>query len=198
MIDLAQQTEYPWQGQIKITFRQETGREVALRMRVPAWAETANLKVNGSAAGVTVKPGSYAEVKRAWKAGDTVELSLPMEPRLLEANPKVEEARNQVAVARGPVVYALESTDLPAGIKPMDVALPLAAKLTPRYDAALLGGVVVIEGEGRLISQGDWSGLLYRPVKPGKSESVKLKLIPYYAWNNRGVPHMSVWIPLVR
>jgi len=198
VIDLAQQTDYPWQGLVKITFNQDTGREVALRLRIPGWAETAALKVNGSAAGAAAKPGSYAEVKRAWKKGDTIELTLPMEPRLLEANPKVEEARNQVAVARGPVVYALESFDLPAGIRPMDIALPATAKLTPRHDASLLGGVTVLEGEGRLISQGDWSMQLYRPVKPGKPESVKLKLIPYYAWNNRGVPYMSVWLPLVR
>jgi hypothetical protein len=80
----------------------------------------------------------------------------------------------------------------------MDIALPATAKLTPRHDASLLGGVTVLEGEGRLIPQGDWSLQLYRPVKPGKPESVKLKLIPYYAWNNRGVPYMSVWLPLVR
>jgi hypothetical protein len=121
-----------------------------------------------------------------------------MDMRLLEANPKVEEARNQVAVARGPVVYALESFDLPPGVKPMDVAIPAAAKFSARHDPSLLGGVTVIEGEARLVPQGDWSGQLYRPLKPARQESVKLRLIPYYAWNNRGVPYMSVWLPVMR
>jgi len=156
------------------------------------------VKLNGSASGVASKPGTYAEISQVWKAGDTIELDLPMEPRMLEANPKVEEARNQVAVARGPVVYALESLDLPIGVKPADVALPVSAKLTARHDRTLLGGVTVIEGEGRLIRQGDWTGQLYRPLKSGKPESVPLRLIPYYAWNNRGVPYMSVWLSVLR
>jgi uncharacterized protein len=198
VIDLAQQTEYPWQGQVKFTFRQGTGRELSIRLRIPGWAEKASLKVNGAPVTAPALPGSYAEVRRAWKAGDTIELDLPMEVRLLEANPKVEEARNQVAVARGPVVYALESVDLPAGVKPTDVALPLTAKLTARHDKSLLGGVTVIEGDGRLVRQGDWTGQLYRSVRPSRVESVPLKLIPYYAWNNRGVPYMSVWIPATR
>jgi len=198
VVDLVQQTEYPWQGQIKFTFQQGTAQALALRLRIPAWAESATLKVNGSAANTIVRPGSYAEVSRVWKAGDTIELALPMEPRLLEANPKVEEARNQVAVARGPVVYALESFDLPAGVMPTDVALPADAKLTARHDRMLLGGVTVLEGEGRLVRQGDWTNQLYRPLRPGKPECVPLRLIPYYAWNNRGVPYMSVWLAVAR
>ena len=198
VVDIVQQTDYPWQGLVRFTFKQGTEQPMALRVRVPAWAETASLKVNGSAVGVVAKPGTYAEVRRVWKAGDTIELDLPMEPRLLEAHPKVEEAHNQVAVARGPVVYALESTDLPPSVKPTDVALPVTAKLTARHDRTLLGGVTLIEGEGRLIRQGDWSGQLYRPLKAERLESVKLRLIPYYAWNNRGLPYMRVWLSVLR
>jgi len=197
-IDLAQQTAYPWQGAIKFTFKQPTAGALALRLRIPGWAESASIKVNGNPAGVETKPGSYAEVRREWKAGDTIELDLPMPARLLEANPKVEEAANQIAVARGPVVYALESHDLPDGIKPSDVALPANVKLAARHDAKLLGGVTVLEGEARLIRQGDWSGQLYRPLKSGKPETVKIRLIPYYAWNNRGIPYMRVWLNLDR
>jgi hypothetical protein len=197
-LDLTQQTDYPWQGLIKFTINQHAGKEFALMLRIPGWARNATLKVNGKPLGLTLKPQSYAEVRRTWSAGDTVELDLPMEPRFVEANPKVEEAWNQVAVMRGPTVYCLESTDLPPGVKPLDVALPVAARLSARHDPSLFGGVTVIETQGRLIRTGDWSDRLYRTLTPAKPETINLKLIPYYAWNNRGVPYMSVWLPAIR
>lgn len=198
VIDLAQQTGYPWQGRIQFTFRQDVQRPLALRLRIPGWAESATVLVNGSPAGTNAAPGGYAEVSRAWKKGDTVVLDLPMPVRLWEANPKVEEARNQVAVMRGPVVYALESTDLPDGVKPGDVVLSSAVKFTARHDVALLGGVTVVEGEGQLVPEGDWSKRLYRPLPPARPRKVMLRMIPYYAWNNRGVPYMSVWLSVTR
>ena len=72
-------------------------------------------------------------MRRAWAAGDVVELTLPMKPRLVEAHPLVEEARNQVAVMRGPLVYCLESIDLPKGVRVSDRRLiPRRSKLRPR------------------------------------------------------------------
>lgn len=197
-LDLTQQTEYPWQGLVKLTFNQPTGKELAIRLRIPRWAERASLKVNGQPATLSLKPGIYAEIRRSWAAGDTVELNLPMEPRLVEAHPKAEEARNQVAIVRGPVVYCLESHDLPASIKPLEVGIPLSIRLTARHDPTLLGGVTVIEGRGRVLPMGDWTGQLYRRLVPDKPETVNFRLIPYYAWNNRGLSHMSVWLPTVR
>lgn len=78
------------------------------------------------------------------------------------------------------------------------MALPVNAKLTARYDRALLGGVTVIEGEGRHVRQGDGTNQLYRPLRPGKPENDALLLIHYYTWNNRGVPYMSVWLAVAR
>lgn len=197
-LDLTQQTEYPWQGLVKLTVNQPTGKELAIRLRIPRWVELASLKVNGKPATLSLEPGTYAEIRRSWAAGDTIELNLPMEPRLVEAHPKAEEVRNQVAIMRGPVVYCLESNDLPAGAKPIEVGIPISIRLTTRHDPKLLGGVTVIEGRGRLLPMGDWTGQLYRRPVPDKPESVNFRLIPYYAWNNRGVSHMSVWLPIVR
>ncbi|MCL5745241.1 MAG: glycoside hydrolase family 127 protein, partial [Acidobacteria bacterium] len=197
-VDLTQATAYPWDGKVTITVKQLSGPEGALMLRIPGWAVSPRLAVNGKPVAVALRPQSYAEVRRRWSPGDKVELDLGMQTRLAEANPRVEEARNQVAVTRGPIVYCLESPDLPAGIGVDDVAVPPDAKFTPRYDAGLLKGVTVLEGEGRLVRSGDWSGQLYRFLKPGAPESVKLRLIPYYAWGNRGIPYMTVWLPLAR
>ena len=197
-VSLSQETDYPWEGQVKFTVSEPAGKELALKLRIPEWAEGAALRVNGKRLGATARPGAYAEIRRTWSAGDTVELELPMSPRLVEAHPKVEEARNQVAVMRGPLVYCLESHDLPAGVKPSEVVIPAGVRLRPRFEARLLGGVTVLEGRALVVGEGDWAGRLYRTLRPEARRTAPLRLIPYYAWNNRGVPHMTVWLPLDR
>ena len=64
-----------------------------------------------------------------------------------------------------------------------------------RFDKSLLGGVMVLEAQARLRPDGDWTGLLYRTLRPEPARSARIRLIPYYAWANRGMSHMTVWIP---
>ena len=118
-IKLHQETDYPWAGAIKITIDAAPERPIALKLRIPGWLKIgqASLKVNGEANQQELMPGTYAEVKRAWKAGDTLELNLQFAATMWEANPLVEETTNQVAVKYGPVVYCLEGNDLPQGVK---------------------------------------------------------------------------------
>jgi len=194
-VKLTQDTDYPWDGRIKISV--QSAGDFTLNLRIPAWAEGAAVRVNGQA-GPAAKPGAYAAVARTWRPGDHVELTLPMKARFVEANPKAEELRNQVAVMRGPVLYALESPDLPAEVRISEVALPLDVKFKPRYDAQLLRGVTVLEGQAVRLREGSWTGALYRTVKKTTPEKINVKLIPYYAWDNRGIPYMTVWMPLVR
>ena len=96
---------------------------------------------------------------------------------------------------RGPVVYCLESVDLPAGVDIGEIRIPSDARLAPRHDATLLGGVTVLEGRACRVRKGDWSGVLYRDLDT-TLEDVAITLIPYYAWNNRGLTQMTVWMPL--
>jgi DUF1680 family protein len=195
-VKLKQETDYPWDGRVKLTMETSPAGEVSLFLRVPGWAEGSTLAVNGKP--VAVVAGRYAEVRRTWAAGDVVELTLPMKPRLVEAHPLVEEARNQVAVMRGPLVYCLESTDLPKGTGVQGVALPRDVKLTPRSDRGLLGGVAVLEGTAEAAADAVWGDGLYREFKPSAPRPVGIKLIPYYAWANRGKSEMTVWMPLGR
>ena len=119
-----------------------------------------------------------------------------MEPRLVEGNPKIEEVRNQVAVMRGPLVYCLESPDLPDGVAVSEIRIPRDIVFAARHEPDLLGGITVLEGEARRVCEGDWTGQLYRPLDPGQGEPVRLRLIPYFAWANRGISEMTVWMPL--
>jgi DUF1680 family protein len=92
-------------------------------------------------------------------------------------------------------VYCLESPDLPQGVRVQDVIVPIDTKLTPRYDADLLGGVEVVEANVLARPSGDWSAKLYRPVEPATVKKLRVRFVPYYAWSNRGPSEMSVWVP---
>src|SRR5262249_33091060 len=159
-------------------------------------AKGATLHVNNRLEQKAIRPSRYVEVKRRWKAGDVVALNLPPRTQLLQAHPLVEEARNHVAVKRGPVRYCLESPDLPKGVTVPTVALPPSTEFTPRFDRTLLGGVTVLEGNAQAVVEPEWKKELYREFRPAAPRGIKLKLIPYYAWGNRGRSEMSVWLPL--
>jgi DUF1680 family protein len=195
---LTQQTDYPWDGRVTITVDAAPKTDCSLLLRIPGWARGAALRLNGTPVARRPEPGSYFELRRAWSAGDVVELAFPMPAVLMEAHPLVEEARNQVAVRRGPIVYCLESADLPGGVRVQDVAIPRTIELKPRFDPALLGGLTVLEGRAEAWPAGDWSGKLYRELPDASPKAFDLRLIPYYAWGNRGHSEMTVWMPLGR
>jgi DUF1680 family protein len=196
-LKLTQTTDYPWDGRIKVRLDAVPDREFALKLRIPAWADGATLSVNGKAL-PNPPSGKYAEIRRRWAAGDVVELVLPLRVRLLEAHPLVEEARNHVAVQRGPVVYCQESSDLEKGTRILDIAIPLKIELAPRFDRKLLGGVTVLEGRATAIDGSSWKDELYREVAANAGRGISIKLIPYYAWGNRGESEMTVWLPRSR
>jgi len=195
-IKLSQETDYPWNGRVRIKVETCREKEFSIKLRIPNWANGASVRVNDSPADFP-PPESYFEIKRVWKAGDFVDLDLPMPVRLMEANPLVEDDLNQVAVQRGPMVYCLESPDLPAGVKISDVMVPSNLKLIARYNQRLLDGIVVLEGSALVRPNKKWSGKLYREFQPDELKSVKIKFIPYCVWQNRGPSEMSVWLPRV-
>lgn len=196
-VAVAQDTEYPWAGRVRIKVVEAPTKEFALKLRVPGWVGDMSVRVNFRPVQVT-KPArsAYVELRRTWRAGDIVDLDLLMRTELIEAHPLIEETLSQVAVKRGPVVYCLESIDLPDGVKPLDVVILPEAELLARYDGRLLGGVVVLEGTALARSVDDWTGQLYRPLGTHVLRPVKIRLIPYYAWGNRGRGEMSVWLPV--
>jgi DUF1680 family protein len=195
-IEWIQESDYPWNGKVKITIRKAPQAPFAVHLRIPEWARGATVGVNGAGWDEGgIRPRSYVAITRNWQAGDVIELDLPMTVRLLEGNPKIETTRNQLAVFRGPVLYCLESVDLPEGFRMEHMILPRNAELAARYDSDLLGGVVVLEGELLARRQEEWSDVLYRDVNLQPPVNVPVKLIPYYAWSNRGISEMTVWMP---
>lgn len=196
-IRLTMQTDYPWDGRIRVTLDEvSSGKPFCLRMRVPAWAKGAGLSVDGGAVDREFPPATYARLERAWKSGDRIELKLPMSIRRMAANPRLEQARNHVAIMRGPVVYCLESVDLPPDVSIEQIRLPRQSAWTVRHEQDLLGGVTVLQTLAYAVPEIDADGPLYQELPAGEPRQVPIRLIPYYAWNNRSEPKMTVWIPL--
>ncbi len=196
-IQLEQATNYPWDGNIAITIKEIPSRQLAFFLRIPGWCKKASIKVNGKLIDQPLAPSSYQSIKRLWKAGDKIELVLDMPATLIESNPLVEETRNQITVKRGPVVYCLESADLLSSQKVFAVTIPSGIQFTTKPMAIDKGQVVALEGEARLLQNGNWNNTLYKELNTN-TQPIKIRLIPYYAWANRGQTDMTVWMPLAR
>ncbi|MEX0324309.1 MAG: glycoside hydrolase family 127 protein [Puniceicoccaceae bacterium] len=192
-VKLTQQTEFPWDG--KVLLMLQSSGNFTIKLRIPYWADGASIKVNGKRADGAV-PGEYAEVSRKWKKGDTIELNLPMEVKLLVSDPMIEQTRGQVAVKRGPVVYCLESHDIPKGVNIQDVQIPSDAVWKAEFREDQLDGVTVLKTRAEVVqAQGRELGTI-RELGDVKVSQVDIEMIPYFAWHNRGECKMTVWMPL--
>jgi DUF1680 family protein len=197
---IEQKTGYPWSGSVEFTISPAKPGEFSLFVRVPGWSAASSITVNGRPAGVPVKSGTYAELRRQWNPGDKVVLKLDIEPRLIESNPLVRENTGRVAVERGPLVYCLEQPDQPELPSIFDASLALTGKgFSSEFHKELLGGIVVLKHEGIVSGKPLSDAPLYARYEPVRGQSagktVELTLIPYYAWANRGPAAMEVWIP---
>jgi DUF1680 family protein len=192
---LREESDYPWDGSIRFVVEHAAGGGMPLHLRIPGWSRGATLSVNGVPVEVSA-PSTYARIEREWAAGDVVELDLPMPVRTVRAHRLAEELVGQVAVQRGPVVYCLESGDLPDDIALERVALRRGSSLEPTPTE--LGGqrITTLDGEFAVLPTGGDDDL-YEELGDSALESVSARLVPYFAWGNRGPSEMSVWLPVV-
>ena len=197
-LQLTQETNYPWDGNIQLTFDEGMKKPFSVFLRIPGWVNLAKLSVNGKVQNVALTPGTYAEVKGLWKKGDRIELILPMEAKLIEANPLVEETRNQVTVKRGPVVYCMESVDVPKGNNIFNLSIPARERWTLNFIKIDNSDIVSLSGQAEVMNTTDWKDQLYKEVSQKATLKEPVKLVPYYAWGNRGHSEMSVWLPVSR
>jgi len=190
-IKIAEDTRYPWDGDVALTLDPEGSGAFTVALRIPGWARDQPVPsdlyrfadTSGEPASISVRSRNaepekvplnirdgYVRIKRNWKRGDTIHLTLPMPARRIVANAGVKDDEGKAAIQRGPLVYAVEAID--NGGTALDLVVPRETALRARFRADLLNGVEVIAGEGS------------RPFVA----------IPYYAWNNRGQGEMAVWI----
>jgi DUF1680 family protein len=196
-VALRLETDYPWEGRVKVAIEGTDGDPWLLALRVPGWCEGASLQVNGQAVEGAATGGTYAAIERAWQVGDVVELDLPLVPRLTAPSPRVDAIRGSLAIECGPLVYCLEEADQEPDLNLLDVRIASGASLQATRREGLLSGVVVVEAQGSVVDVSPWQDELYRPapVEALPQREVMLTAVPYYAWSNRGPGTMRVWIP---
>ncbi|MFW9999062.1 MAG: glycoside hydrolase family 127 protein [Candidatus Hodarchaeota archaeon] len=192
-VSLFQETNYPWDGAVKITLFLTQKKQFVIAIRIPGWTQnkpmpsdlyrylTVNnqktkLKVNNEIMEFEIKNG-FARIQRTWKDNDTIELNLPMPIRRVISDPKLKENNNRVAIERGPIVYCIESIDN-EGESIFNIKLNDNDSLQEKYQSSLLKGIVTITNY----------------VKRKNKNLEKIFAIPYYAWANRGKSKMTVWI----
>jgi DUF1680 family protein len=195
-LKLKQETDYPWDGYIKISIQQTPDKKYSIFLRIPGWSSNASIKINGKEE-MSMNKVKYYELNRKWNKGDVIEISFPMEVKLMESNPLVEETRNQVAVMRGPVVYCLESPDMPNKMNVFDIGLTLSNNFKPVKKTINHQEIVFLEGSAIATNTSRWENKLYRQIYP-EGGAIQIDLIPYFAWNNRGPSEMTVWMPFKR
>ena len=194
--EVAIETDYPWDGDVRLRFRSAPEAPFRVVLRIPAWSKAFSLKLNGKKVDHDEIAEGYVGLTRNWSAGDELCLSLPMPARLLESHPRAEHCRNQIAVMRGPILYCLESVDLPKDVDFDDVFIPSDIDLSVEA-AGMPYGTRALVGEAYARPARTWDGELYRELGKDKPERFPIRLIPYYAWANRGKASMSIWIPLL-
>jgi hypothetical protein len=199
-VTVRQETGYPWDGTTLIQIDPASDASFAVHVRIPGWARDTVLPgdlyafadeaapepvllLNGEPLPLVIDNG-YVRIERQWTAGDVIQLHLPMPVRRVVAHPDVQDDQGRVALQRGPLVYCAEWPD--NGRHALDLVVPEDALLDSEYRPDLLGGVQVIRGDVRAIER--TIGGTVRTVDR------HFTAIPYYAWANRGMGEMAVWL----
>lgn len=176
-------TRYPDEGVVRVTVGADA--EFALTLRIPTWAAGATVQAGGEVQ--STAPGTYV-LRRAFHAGEAIELTLPVAPRVTRPDPRIDAARGCIAVERGPEVLALESVDLVGLDDVEDAVAGLPAAVPVEHD-----GRVWLPITRRTEEEKAWP---YDADRPAASPvGVEMPLVPYHSWGNRGPSTMRVWIP---
>jgi DUF1680 family protein len=193
-IEIEQQTNYPWDGKITLKIIKAPNSAYDFLLRIPGWSKDATISINDRKINTAVVSGTYSKINQKWKKGDVIELNIPMPVELMQANPLVEEIKNQIAIKRGPIVYCLESNQLPANTSINEVVLNANSQFTTSFTELNNRKLLTINATSFTNEDPDWNKKLYQPLSVKRTKEYNLKLIPYFAWGNDGKGEMTVWM----
>lgn len=201
-VPVTMETNYPWDGKIKIAVNPKSKTKFAMNLRIPGWAQgeavpgdlfvfenksktNFTITLNGKPLSYKMENG-YAIIERDWKKGDVIELNLPMEVKRIVSRPEVKQDMDRVALQRGPLVYCVEGAD--NNDQAWNLILPDQATFQTSYQKDLLDGITTIQFDAPTV----------QITNDGQSVTTEVKTItaiPYYSWCNRGQNQMQVWLP---
>jgi len=201
-IAIKMETNYPWDGTMKISIDPAKKIKTTLNIRVPGWAtglaapgglyhftdtqwDKPQLLVNGKPMDYRIEKG-YAVVHREWKKGDNIEFRIPMPVKMISSRKEVSENEGKLAFQRGPLVYCVEGADNQGR------ALNIIADGTP--EMAVEKGLILDEPVVMLTGKMTTVEIRDGGTSIG-TEKKTIKAIPYYSWCNRGSNEMQVWLP---
>ncbi|MFI5877128.1 glycoside hydrolase family 127 protein [Streptomyces sp. NPDC051445] len=194
-VALRVRTDYPSGAGVAVRIERSPRQPWTLSLRVPEWTRGATAWLTGpDGARQAVAPGT-ATLTRLFRPGDRIRLDLPMAPRWIGPDPRIDSLRGTAAVQRGPLVYCAESVDLPDG---HDVDAVRVDPSTGPEDGP--DGTVVAAGElappsdGRANEAWPYPPLGQVAAAPA-AERTGVVLVPYHSWANRGPSTMRVWLP---
>ena len=191
-VNVVQKTDYPYKEKVRLKISPKKPTAFAVRLRLPGWCRAPKLAINGKA--VALKPitrKGYACIDRTWKAGDTIELVLPMPAERIVAPPEARQTCGRVALKRGPVVYCLEEVDNGGALN--DLRLPRKAKISKVAAPDLLGGTVVLKTNALQRAWDKNDDQLYSNRAP-RYRKTPVTAIPYALWAHRKPGEMLVWM----
>ena len=192
-IDIEQVTNYPWDGEVQLKLNKVPKDNYAVYLRIPGWCYNADVTINGRNMEEDLVSGSYLKINRTWKKGDIININMPMPVELMQANPLVEETKNQVAVKRGPLVYCLESDDISKNERINDIILDVNSDFSIENKTLNSREIVVINAKA-YANEANWKQTLYQPISKNKTV-LNISLVPYFSWGNRKKEEMTVWLP---
>ena len=183
------ESQYPWQGDITYRIQPKVETAFSLALRIPRFAKELQITVNGEPWQAVPEKG-YAYLSRGWAQGDVVQVHFDMPVRRIYANPAVRANAGRVALMRGPLVYCLEGIDNSAPLQALHLPRSSGFELHPAPEGVLKGNLLLTAQGLRHVS-----GPVLYSDEPPRQEPVTLTAVPYYAWGNRGLNQMLVWIP---
>jgi len=191
-IKLKQTTEYPWNEETTIEIDSENEIHFSIFLRIPGWCKNPTLKVNNQNEQLKSKTkNGYLKLTRVWKNSDKIELVFPMPVENVRSHPNVKANSGRITLQRGPIIYCLEEVDNEKNLN--EFILEKNTNHETIFEPDLLGGIVTISSKAKRRKTEDWNGKLYR-IGEQEYETVPIKAIPYFAWDNREPGEMLVWL----
>jgi uncharacterized protein len=197
-IRLSVMTGYPWDGRVEIGISSSSPSPWTLSVRIPSWCHDPTLAVNGTNQEIRRSPLGYAEIHRTWSPGDEVVIELSIPVRKTQAIRSIDASHGSVALERGPLVYCIEEMDCPEGSSLERIRIPDSDVRVGPADETLKG-VVTLEVPAVFAERDQAAFPFGEEIQSERYGGVEqLRAIPYYAWANRGIGPMRVWLPRVQ